>query len=242
MAVNEKIKHMKIGLLGYGKMGKIIEQIALKRGHEITLKVDKDTESYVLDNVDVAINFSTPDSAVDNIINCFNHNIPVISGTTGWLEHYDDVIALCTEKNGSFLYASNFSLGVNIFFELNRTLAKLMQNLPEYNISLEEIHHTQKLDAPSGTAITLAEDIIANSNYGTWTLDPKKPKELHINSKRIDSVPGTHDVTYTSSVDTIEIRHTAHNREGFALGAVIAAEWIAGKKGVFSMKDVLNIG
>ncbi len=238
----KKNKHMKIGLLGYGKMGKTIEQIALKRGHEITLKVDKDPESYVLDHIDVAIDFSTPDAAVDNITNCFNHNIPVISGTTGWLENYDDVLALCKEKNGTFLYASNFSLGVNIFFELNRTLSKLMANLPEYNISLEEIHHTQKLDAPSGTAITLAEDIIENSRYGSWTLDAAKPNELHINSKRIDSVPGTHDVTYTSAVDTIEIKHTAHNRDGFALGAVIAAEWIAGKKGVFSMKDVLNIG
>ncbi|MEO8774538.1 MAG: 4-hydroxy-tetrahydrodipicolinate reductase [Gelidibacter sp.] len=233
---------MKIGLLGYGKMGKTIEQIALKRGHEITLKVDKDTKSYSLDKVDVAIDFSTPDSAVANIVNCFNHNIPVISGTTGWLEDYDDVLALCKEKNGTLLYASNFSLGVNIFFELNRTLSKLMANLPEYNICLQEIHHTQKLDAPSGTAITLAEDIIKNSKYGTWTLDAAKPMELHINSKRIESVAGTHEVAYTSSVDTIEIKHTAHNREGFALGAVIAAEWIAGKKGVFSMRDVLNIG
>lgn len=233
---------MKIGLLGYGKMGKAIEQIALKRGHDILLKVDENTESYVLDNLDVAINFSTPDSAVDTIVNCFNHNIPIISGTTGWLERYDEVLALCQEKNGTFLYASNFSLGVNMFFELNRTLAKLMAKLPEYDISMEEIHHTQKLDAPSGTAITLAEDIIKNSKYCTWTLDATQPKALHIDAKRIDSVPGTHEVAYTSSVDTIEIKHTAHNREGFALGAVIAAEWIAGKKGVFKMKDVLNIG
>ena len=237
-----KYKHMKIGLLGYGKMGKTIEQIALKREHDIILKVDENTESYVLDNIDVAIDFSTPNAAVDNIINCFNHNIPVISGTTGWLERYDEVVALCEEKSGTFLYASNFSLGVNIFFELNRTLARLMENLPEYNISMEEIHHTQKLDTPSGTAITLAEDIIKNSKYGTWTLDAAKPKALHINAKRIDSVPGTHEVTYSSSVDTIEIKHTAHNRDGFALGAVIAAEWIRGKKGVFTMKDVLNIG
>ena len=233
---------MNIGLLGYGKMGKTIEQIALKRKHDIILKVDENTESYVLDHIDVAIDFSTPNAAVDNIINCFKHNIPVISGTTGWLERYDDVVALCKEKNGTFLYASNFSLGVNIFFELNRTLARLMENLPDYSISMEEIHHTQKLDAPSGTAITLAEDILKNSKYGSWTLDASKLKALHINSKRIDSVPGTHEVTYSSSVDTIEIKHTAHNREGFALGAVIAAEWIAGKKGVFTMKDVLNIG
>lgn len=233
---------MKIGLLGYGKMGKAIEQIALNRKHDITLKVDKDTETYVLENVDVAIDFSTPDAAVANITNCFKHNIPVISGTTGWLEHYNDVVALCKENNGTFLYASNFSLGVNIFFELNKTLSKLMAKLPEYSISMEEIHHTQKLDAPSGTAITLAEDIIKNSKYGAWTLDASKSKDLHIEAKRIDNVPGTHEVSYTSKVDTIDIKHTAHSREGFALGAVIAAEWIAGKKGVFSMKDVLNIG
>ena len=233
---------MKIGLLGYGKMGKTIEQIALKRGHEVTLKVDKDTDHYNLDQVDVAIDFSTPDSAVANITNCFNHNIPVICGTTGWLEHFNEVVALCDKKNGTFLYASNFSLGVNIFFELNRTLSKLMRNLPDYNISLEEIHHTQKLDAPSGTAITLAEEILKNSKYGSWTLDAAKSEELHIKSERLDSVPGTHEVAYTSAVDTIEIKHTAHSREGFALGAVIAAEWIAEKKGVFTMKDVLNIG
>lgn len=233
---------MKLGLLGYGKMGKTIEQIALKRQHEISLKVDKNTENYRLENIDVAIDFSTPDAAVANITNCFNHNIPVISGTTGWLEHYDDVLSLCKEKNGTFLYASNFSLGVNIFFELNKTLSKLMANLPEYDISMEEIHHTQKLDAPSGTAITLAEEIIKNSTYNAWTLDAKNPTDLHINAKRIDQVPGTHQVTYSAYVDSIEIKHTAHNREGFALGAVIAAEWIAGKKGVFSMKDVLNIG
>ncbi|OBX25923.1 dihydrodipicolinate reductase [Gelidibacter algens] len=233
---------MKIGLLGYGKMGKTIEKIAIQRQHEIVLKVDKDTEHYVLDNIDVAIDFSTPDAAVDNILKCFSHNVPVISGTTGWLNQYDEVLALCKEKEGTFLYASNFSLGVNIFFELNRTLAKLMANLPEYSISMEETHHTQKLDAPSGTAITLAEDIIENSAYGTWTLDKAMPEELLIKAKRIENVPGTHAVTYTSGVDTIDIKHTAHSREGFALGAVIAAEWIVGKKGIFSMKDVLNIG
>lgn len=233
---------MKIALLGYGKMGKAIEQIALKRGHDIILKVDRDNSDYNFNNVDVAIDFSTPDSAVANIVNCFEHQIPVISGTTGWLEHYDHVVALCKEKNGTFLYASNFSLGVNIFFELNRTLSKLMSNLTEYDISMEEIHHTQKLDAPSGTAITLAEEILKNSKYGTWTLDASKSEALHINSVRKDNIPGTHEVCYTSPVDTIEIKHTAHNRDGFALGAVIAAEWIADKKGIFSMKDVLNIG
>ncbi|TXE05801.1 4-hydroxy-tetrahydrodipicolinate reductase [Gelidibacter salicanalis] len=233
---------MKIGLLGYGKMGKTIEKIALARQHDIVLKVDTNTETYTLDDVDVAIDFSTPDAAVDNILKCFSHNVPVISGTTGWLQHYDEVVAMCKERDGTFLYASNFSLGVNIFFELNKTLSKLMANLPEYNISMEEIHHTQKLDAPSGTAISLAEDIIKNSKYGTWTLDAAKTKALHIDAKRIENVPGTHEVLYTSNVDSISIKHTAHSREGFALGAVIAAEWIAGKKGVFSMKDVLNIG
>lgn len=233
---------MKLGLLGYGKMGKTIEQIALKRQHDITLKVDENTKNYRLENIDVAIDFSTPYAAVENISNCFNHNTPVISGTTGWLAHYDDIIALCKEKNGTFLYASNFSLGVNIFFELNKTLSKLMANRSEYDISMEEIHHTQKLDAPSGTAITLAEEIINNSKYNSWTLNVHNTNDLYINSKRIDNIPGTHDVTYKSYEDTIEIKHTAHNREGFALGAVIAAEWIAGKKGVFSMKDVLNIG
>ena len=233
---------MNIGLLGYGKMGKAIEQIAIDRGHQIILKVDETTEDYHLDQIDVAIDFSTPDAAVTNILNCFDHNVPVISGTTGWLKRYDDVVTECQDKNGTFLYASNFSLGVNIFFELNKTLSKLMANLPEYKISLEEIHHTQKLDAPSGTAITLAEEIIKNSTYEGWSLDDEQPNKLPITAKRIDNVPGTHDVTYRSQVDTIEIKHTAHNREGFALGAVIAAEWIAGKKGVFSMKDVLNIG
>ncbi|MBJ7879294.1 4-hydroxy-tetrahydrodipicolinate reductase [Gelidibacter salicanalis] len=233
---------MKIALLGYGKMGKTIEKIAIERHHDIVLKVDADTQDYALDGIDVAIDFSTPDAAVDNILKCFGHNVPVISGTTGWLQHYNEVLALCKEREGTFLYASNFSLGVNIFFELNKTLSKLMAMLPEYAISMEEIHHTQKLDAPSGTAISLAEDIIKNSKYGTWTLDAAKPKELHIDAKRIENVPGTHEVTYTSTVDTISIKHTAHSREGFALGAVIAAEWIAGKKGVFSMKDVLNIG
>lgn len=233
---------MNIGLLGYGKMGKAIEQIAIDRGHQIILKVDETTEDYHLDQIDVAIDFSTPDAAVTNILNCFDHNVPVISGTTGWLKRYDDVVTECQDKNGTFLYASNFSLGVNIFFELNKALSKLMANLPEYKISLEEIHHTQKLDAPSGTAITLAEEIIKNSTYEGWSLDDDQPNKLPITAKRIDNVPGTHDVTYRSQVDTIEIKHTAHNREGFALGAVIAAEWIAGKKGVFSMKDVLNIG
>lgn len=233
---------MKLALLGYGKMGKAIEAIALQRGHTISLKVTSKDKDYSLADVDVAIDFSVPDSAIDNITNCINHNVPVISGTTGWLDKYDDIVDLCQTKNGTFLYASNFSLGVNIFFELNKTLAKLMNGFSDYKLNIEEIHHTQKLDAPSGTAITLAKDIIANSDYNSWTLDTPKSAELEITAKRIENVPGTHEVSYRSKIDSIEIKHTAHSREGFALGAVIAAEWIHGKKGIFTMNDVLNIG
>nr|WP_321222784.1 4-hydroxy-tetrahydrodipicolinate reductase [uncultured Psychroserpens sp.] len=232
---------MRIALLGYGKMGKAIETIALDRGHEITLKVSSTSETFDLQNCDVAIDFSLPTSAVANISKCLEANVPVISGTTGWLDDYDKVISLCKAKEGTFLYASNFSLGVNIFFELNKTLAKLMAKLPQYKISVEEIHHTQKLDAPSGTAITLANEIIDQTNYEKWTLDTPKQNEIGILAKRIENVPGTHDINYESKVDSIQIKHTAHSREGFALGAVIAAEFVHDKTGVFTMKDVLNI-
>ncbi|TDT44690.1 4-hydroxy-tetrahydrodipicolinate reductase [Maribacter spongiicola] len=233
---------MRIALFGYGKMGQMIEQIALKRGHEIVAKIDENSENIDFSTMDVAIDFSMPEAAFGNITKCLHNNVPIISGTTGWLNKYEDAITLCSEKQGAFIYASNFSLGVNIFFELNNYLAKMMQNLPEYNVELEEIHHTQKLDAPSGTAITLAEGVIANSNYKQWKLDSASQETLKITSKRIGSVPGTHTVAYDSIVDSIEIKHTAHNREGFALGAVTAAEWIIGKTGVFSMRDVLNLG
>ena len=233
---------MNIALLGYGKMGKVIEKIAVERGHSITLKTTSSTLDYSLENIDVAIDFSIPDSAVDNITKCILKNIPVISGTTGWLDDYDDVMELCKEHDSAFLYASNFSLGVNIFFEINTTLSKLMKVFSQYKPSIEEIHHTQKIDVPSGTAITLANTIIENSRYKNWTLEQPKPNELGITAKRIKNVPGTHEITYQSNVDSIQIKHTAHSREGFAFGAVIAAEWIANKKGVFSMKDVLNIG
>ena len=232
---------MKIALLGYGKMGKVIERIALDRGHEIVLRKSSVSNYEGLKNADAAIDFSIPDSAVCNIKQCFDTNIPVVCGTTGWLEYYDEMVSLCESKNGSFIYGSNFSLGVNIFFELNNYLAKMMSNLKQYKVSMEEIHHTQKLDAPSGTAISLAKDIIENSDYTSWTLDNAMQNELHIDAKRIENVPGTHSVFYDSSVDQIEIKHTAHNREGFALGAVIAAEWLVNKKGVFTMKDVLNL-
>ncbi|CAM4451359.1 4-hydroxy-tetrahydrodipicolinate reductase [Flavobacterium terrigena] len=232
---------MKIALLGYGKMGKVIENIALERGHQIVLRKGSSDSFDGLLQADVAIDFSVPNSAVSHISECLNHNIPVISGTTGWLENYSDMVNLCQEKNGSFIYGSNFSLGVNIFFELNDYLAKMMKNLSDYNVSMEEIHHTQKLDAPSGTAISLAEGIIKNTDYKNWTLDDASTNEIYIDAKRIENIPGTHSVFYDSKVDQIEIKHTAHSREGFALGSVIAAEWLIGKKGVFTMKDVLGI-
>ncbi len=233
---------MKIALFGYGKMGKMIERLAIEKGHEISAKIDLGSEKIDFTNVDVAIDFSTPDAAYGNITKCLENNIPVISGTTGWLDNYGDVVQLCEYKKGAFIYASNYSLGVNIFFELNEYLAKMMKNLSQYKVSMEEIHHTQKLDAPSGTAITLAEGIIENSNYTGWELDKGGDQQLSIIAKRIGDTPGTHTIDYQSPVDSIEIKHTAHNREGFALGAVIAAEWIIGKTGVFTMKDVLNLG
>ncbi|WP_269237390.1 4-hydroxy-tetrahydrodipicolinate reductase [Flavobacterium flavigenum] len=232
---------MKIALLGYGKMGQVIERIALERGHEIVLKKDEFNTYDGLSTADVAIDFSVPTAAVANISSCFHANVPVVSGTTGWLEHYDEVEALCNEKQGGFISSSNFSLGVNIFFGLNEYLAKIMSQFDSYKVSMEEIHHTQKLDAPSGTAISLAKGVIENSAYANWTMEDPKSNEIHIEAKRIGDVPGTHTVTYDSIVDSIELKHTAHNREGFALGAVIAAEWLAGKKGIYTMKDVLNL-
>ncbi|MEX0315040.1 MAG: 4-hydroxy-tetrahydrodipicolinate reductase [Allomuricauda sp.] len=232
---------MKVGLFGYGKMGKMIEHIAQQRGHQIVAKVDIDTKEVDYHNIDVAIDFSTPDAAFDNITNCFKNNVPVISGTTGWLDNYEKAVDICKQNKGAFIYASNFSLGVNIFFELNSYLARMMSTLDQYKVSMEEIHHTQKLDAPSGTAITLAEGIIENTAYQDWKLDNSDENVIPIKSKREGTVPGTHTVNYESVVDSIEIKHTAHNREGFALGAVIAAEWIQKKTGIFSMKDVLNL-
>jgi 4-hydroxy-tetrahydrodipicolinate reductase len=233
---------MNIALFGYGKMGRMIEQLAVERGHQIVAKIDIDTTEIDFSTMDVAIDFSMPSAAYGNIRQCIQNNVPIISGTTGWLNHYDEAVELCNNHKGAFIYASNYSLGVNVFFELNAYLAKMMKNLEQYKVSMEEIHHTQKLDAPSGTAITLADGIIENSRYKDWKLDNADENEIPIISKRIDDVPGTHTVDYESIVDSIEIQHTAHNRKGFALGAVIAAEWIIGKTGVFSMKDVLNLG
>jgi len=233
---------LKIALLGYGKMGKAIEQIALKKGHEIVLKIDKETTGFDIKIADVAIDFSLPTAAFNNIKICLENNVPVISGTTGWLKDYEEAVTLCNQNKGAFIYASNFSLGVNVFFELNEYLAKMMSNLNQYNIGIEEIHHIQKLDAPSGTAISLAEGIIKNTHKTAWQLDNAGQNEIPIVAKRIEKVPGTHSITYKSDIDTIDITHTAHNRQGFALGAVVAAEWIVGKEGIFTMRDVLNLG
>jgi 4-hydroxy-tetrahydrodipicolinate reductase len=233
---------MKIALLGYGKMGKTIEQIASLRGHEIVLKIDENSADYDITLADVAIDFSIPAAAFNNISNCLNNQVPIISGTTGWLAKLPEATQLCKQNNGAFISASNFSLGVIIFFELNAHLAKMMRNLDQYAISIEEIHHTKKLDAPSGTAITLAEGIIENTDKENWALNVTTNENvIPITAKRIDEVPGTHTVAYKSDVDTLEIKHTAHSRDGFALGAVIAAEWLVGKTGVFTMKDVLGL-
>ncbi len=234
---------MNIALLGYGKMGKTIEKIALERGHTIVLKKDADNTFDGIETADVAIDFSLPSVAFENISTCLEKGIPIVSGTTGWLNDYEKAIELCKQKNGAFLYGSNFGLGVNLFFEINEFVAKLMAKYSNYNVSIEEIHHTQKLDAPSGTAISLANEIIKNTPYNQWKLIPEVAEnDLPITALRIENVPGTHSVFYNSAVDTIEIKHTAHSREGFAYGAIIAAEWIVDKNGVFTMKDVLNSG
>lgn len=231
---------MKIALVGYGKMGKIIDEIATQRNHEIVARLNESPNSENLNNADVVIEFSNPEVAFNNIKTCLENKIPVICGTTGWLDQKSEIEKIAAENNTAFLYGSNFSLGVNLFFALNEKLADLMKNFPEYNVQLEEIHHTHKKDAPSGTAISLAEGIIKNDQrFEGWKLEETKEKELGIFAIREDEVPGTHSVFYKSSVDEIEIKHTAYSRNGFALGAVIAAEWIKGKTGNFSMKDVL---
>ncbi len=231
---------MKIALVGYGKMGKIIGEIAESRGHEVVAKLNESPTLENLNNPDVVIEFSNPEVAFNNIKICLENKIPVVCGTTGWLDQKPEIEKIATENETAFLYGSNFSLGVNLFFALNEKLADLMKNFPEYNVQLEEIHHTHKKDAPSGTAISLAEGIIKNDHrFDAWKLDETKGNELGIFAIREDEVPGTHSIFYRSEVDEIEIKHTAFNRTGFALGAVIAAEWIQGKKGNFSMKDVL---
>ena len=238
---------MKIALLGYGKMGKEIEKIALERNHEIVLKIGIENLSDLtiekLSTADAAIEFSTPESAVENIRKCFTANVPVVIGTTGWLEKLEEIKKDCLDSGQTMLHASNFSVGVNLFFELNKQLAILMNSQADYDVQMEEIHHTQKLDAPSGTAITLAEDILKILNRkNSWTkVATSNPSDIEIKSCRVENVPGTHTVKYTSEIDDIQITHTAHNRKGFALGAVIAAEWVFDKSGIFSMSDVLKI-
>ncbi|MDZ4149414.1 MAG: 4-hydroxy-tetrahydrodipicolinate reductase [Flavobacteriaceae bacterium] len=232
---------MKIALLGYGKMGKTIEQVALSRGHEIVLRAETVVTTDQLSEADIAIEFSVPEAAFLNITAALEVGVPVISGTTGWLKDYDKAVALCHQKNGAFIYASNFSLGVNIFFQINEYLAKMMGSHTQYEVLMEETHHIHKLDKPSGTAITLAEGIIRQTAKQQWSLDKSDTKNLLIESKRIGEVPGTHTVRYHSTEDDLVLTHEAHNRNGFALGAVIAAEWLSGKQGVFSMKDVLDL-
>ena len=237
---------IKIALIGYGKMGKAIEEIAIQQGHRIVLKIDADNQSDFiaanLQQADVAIEFTGPDSAVQNIKTCLDAGVAVVSGSTGWLQRWQEVKEYCEAKNGCLLYASNFSIGVNIFFELNKKLAELMAPHHSYDVSIEEIHHTAKKDAPSGTAITLAEQVLHSSAVKKNWINKvsETAEELSIISKRIDPAPGTHHVKYHSQIDDIEIIHTAHNRQGFAGGAVLAAAFIAGKKGIFTMSQVLG--
>tara|TARA_R110002049_G_scaffold308852_1_gene514497 strand:+ start:751 stop:1467 length:717 start_codon:yes stop_codon:yes gene_type:complete len=238
---------MKIGLYGYGKMGKTIERLAINRGHEIILKIDAENATSItsedLKKADVMIEFSRPELAVKHITNCFETGVPIVVGTTGWYDSYQEIKNKCETNKGAFLSATNFSVGVNLFFELNKRLAKLMQPHSSYQVMVEEIHHTQKLDAPSGTAITIAEGIIENyPNKSNWIIDQSpKENEVEIIAKRLPEVPGTHEVTYASAIDDISIKHTAHNRDGFALGAIIAAEFIKDKHGIFTMEDVLKL-
>ncbi len=234
---------MQIALIGYGKMGKAIEQLALQKGHDITARITSTpmlkTASF---RADVAIEFTHPDAAFENVSWCLKNGLPVVCGTTGWLDHLDEVKQLTLETNGTFFYASNFSIGVNLFFRLNTFLARLMDGHPEYRVEIEEIHHTQKKDAPSGTAITLANGIMGQiARFKKWTQQPDpSPEELHISSVRTGTVPGTHTVTYHSALDTITIRHEAHSREAFARGALAVAEWLPGRKGVLTMDDFLQ--
>lgn len=232
---------MKIALVGYGKMGKEIEGIAISQGHNIVAKLEEKPTKENIKDAEVAIEFSTPNSAYENVKACIEIGIPVVCGTTAWLDKLEDIKKLCEKENGAFIYASNYSLGVNLFFEINKRVAEIMQKYPEYLIHMEEIHHTEKKDAPSGTAITLAEEIIPIYKFDGWKLSYKtENNKLGIEAKRVPNVPGAHKVSYDSEVDKIEIKHIAHSRKGFASGALIAAQWLIGKKGVFTMKDVLG--
>jgi 4-hydroxy-tetrahydrodipicolinate reductase len=244
---------MKVALLGYGKMGQIIERFALERGHEVVLKINADNLGDLnksnLSKADVAIDFSAPDAAISNIYACFEANLPIVVGTTGWYGQLQEVKNECLSSNNTLLYGSNFSIGVNIFFHVNKVLAKLMSNFPAYDVQVEEIHHTQKLDSPSGTAMTIAEGIIeeldgktewVNELVGSPFEDVIKKEQVLIESHRIENVPGTHTVVYSSEVDDIELKHTAHSRAGFALGAIVAAEWLQNKQGFYNIADIFN--
>lgn len=232
---------MKIALLGYGKMGKIVEKLAIKKGHTIVSRINQYSSKEEILKADIAIEFSTPQAAVSNIKFCLENDIPIVSGTTGWLVHYDKMIKLCENRNGSFIYASNFSIGVNLFFYINEYVSNLIEPWKDYQVSIEEVHHNQKLDIPSGTAVTLAEGIIRNSDKKNWKLNGTDVENINITAKRINDIKGTHIINYNSNIDTISIKHEAHSRDGFALGAILAAEWLADKKGIFTMKDVLQI-
>lgn len=237
----------RIAIIGYGKMGKTIEKIAIERGNTVPVIIDAhnvaDLTTTTLDQVDVAIEFTRPESAYANIVALIKNNVPVVCGTTGWLDKQAEVTQLTKENNTAFFYASNYSVGVNLFFHLNKKLAQLINKFSEYNVEMEEIHHIHKLDAPSGTAITLAEGLIENlDRKNEWELDNESAADkINIKHKREGEVPGTHIITYSSLVDSIEIKHTAHNRQGFALGAVLAAEFLVGKKGLFGMDDLLKL-
>lgn len=236
---------MNIGIIGYGKMGKEIEQIAIERGHKVALKIGSanldELNNESLRTIDVAIEFTNPENAIKNMELCFDSKVPVVVGTTGWYDSFDAVKQYCEHANGTLLYATNCSIGVHIFFKLNERLAQLMRKQSDYSVKIEETHHTQKLDAPSGTAITLAEGVLSNHELkNKWINNlSEESDELSILSHRVENVPGTHVINYQSTIDEIEITHTAHNRKGFALGAVVAAEYIHNKKGIFTMSDVL---
>jgi len=237
-------KSLNIALIGYGKMGKELEKLAKERGHQVVLIIDApdDWTDADLSLADVALEFTTPETAVRNILRCFENGLPVVSGTTGWLDQYESVKQQGIDLDQSLFFASNFSISVNIFFIINRILAKLMNNQPDYTVDIEEIHHTTKLDSPSGTAIVLANDIVQNMEHlDAWSKQKSSGNELEIRSVREENVPGTHIVTYESSFDQIQIHHTAKTRKGFALGAILAAEWLHGRKGMFEMKDLLNL-
>jgi len=235
---------MKIGLIGYGKMGKAIEKMATHQGHKIVFAIggEKIPNAEELKNADVCVEFTGPESAFDNIKTCIEAGVPVVSGTTGWLDKMDEIEKLCQEKNGAFFYASNFSLGVNIFFTLNKELARIMNQFEQYDVTMEEIHHAQKKDAPSGTAITILNGITENINRkNVWHLGQEMiEKSISVSVKRIDPTPGTHSVNYSTNTDSIEIKHTAHSRDGFVLGAITSAQWLIGKTGVFGMQDLLK--